>query len=164
MIRSSGNFIEIYVYRRLSTNTSFKMRDLIKNINSLMSAWFDVLLFFFRIVFQKSRPIWLTIWWHARVCACAYIFLLYDCLTVKSDKSDCLKIIEIFFCACSKITTGQRSRFLVLIERSVASGDENVNHVPRRLYWLRVELRMLGHQKHGSVYSRPHSSSFFFRR
>ena len=46
-------------------------------------------------------------------------------LILKSDKSDWLKIIQRIFCACSKIGTGQRSRFLVLTKRIAASGDEN---------------------------------------
>ena len=46
-------------------------------------------------------------------------------LIVKSDKSDWLTIIEKIFCACSKIGTGQRSRFLVLTKRIAASGEEN---------------------------------------
>ena len=47
-------------------------------------------------------------------------------LIVKSYKSDWLKIIEWIFCACSKIGTGQRSRFFVLTKRIAASRDENV--------------------------------------
>ena len=44
----------------------------------------------------------------------------------KSDKSDWLKTAERVLCACSKIRTGQGSRFLVLTKRIAAFGEENV--------------------------------------
>ena len=46
-------------------------------------------------------------------------------LIVKSDQSDWLKIIEKLICACSKVGTCQRSRFLALTKRIKAYGDEN---------------------------------------
>ena len=47
-------------------------------------------------------------------------------LKVKSDKSDWLKMQNDYYAQSQKIGPSQRSRFLVLANRSVvASGDEN---------------------------------------
>ena len=46
-------------------------------------------------------------------------------LTVKSDKSDWLRIQNEYSEHAQQIGTGQRSRFLVLTKRIVASVDEN---------------------------------------
>ena len=51
--------------------------------------------------------------------------LAFHGLIVKCDKSDWMKIIEIIFCASSRIGTGQRSRFFVLTKRIAATEDEN---------------------------------------
>ena len=44
---------------------------------------------------------------------------------INLNQPDWLKNEEWILCACSKIGTGQRSRFLVLTKRIAASGDEN---------------------------------------
>jgi len=47
-------------------------------------------------------------------------------LRVKSDKSDWLRIQNDYSAHAKKIGPSQRSRFLELTKRSIASGDENV--------------------------------------